>query len=90
MFVPTISQFYGITIRMYVNDHNPPHFHAQYGGDEAYVDLKTGEVFKGRLPRSAVRLVRRWALARQAELMDNWNLSKIGKVPQRILGLDAD
>jgi len=88
--LPAIAYFYGITIRMYVNDHNPPHFHAQYGSDEAYVDLRTGEVFKGRLPRNAARLVRRWALARQAELRDNWNLGRAGKVPQEILGLDAD
>jgi hypothetical protein len=26
--MPTISQFYGITIRMYFDDHPPPHFHA--------------------------------------------------------------
>jgi hypothetical protein len=29
--MPTISQFYGITIRMYFDDHPPPHFHAYYG-----------------------------------------------------------
>jgi uncharacterized protein DUF4160 len=88
--VPTISQFYGITIRMYVNDHNPPHFHAAYGDDEAYVVIATGEIFRGRLPRNAARLVREWALARQDELIDNWRLGRNGKVLQRILGLDAD
>ena len=33
--VPTISQFYGITIRMYFDDHPPPHFHAYYGSEAA-------------------------------------------------------
>jgi len=29
--MPEISRFYGIVIRMYFGDHNPPHFHAAYG-----------------------------------------------------------
>jgi len=33
--MPEISRFYGIVIRMFYDDHNPPHFHAFYGSDEA-------------------------------------------------------
>ena len=33
--MPTISMFYGIIIRMYYDDHNPPHFHAFYGDYKA-------------------------------------------------------
>ena len=29
--MPTISLFYGISIRLFYNDHAPPHFHAVYG-----------------------------------------------------------
>ena len=29
--MPRISNFYGIVIWMYFNEHNPPHFHATYG-----------------------------------------------------------
>jgi hypothetical protein len=28
--MPEISRFFGIIIRMYFGDHNPPHFHAIY------------------------------------------------------------
>jgi hypothetical protein len=28
--MPEISRFFGIIIRMYYNDHAPPHFHAAY------------------------------------------------------------
>lgn len=35
--MPEISRFYGIIIRMYYEDHNPPHFHAVYGDDEAWM-----------------------------------------------------
>lgn len=33
--MPTISIFYGIAIRMYYQDHAPPHFHAVYAEQEA-------------------------------------------------------
>ncbi|MBQ9418274.1 MAG: DUF4160 domain-containing protein [Bacteroidales bacterium] len=38
--MPEISKFYGILIYMYVDDHNPPHFHVIYEGDEAMIDIK--------------------------------------------------
>jgi hypothetical protein len=28
--MPEVSRFYGIVITMYFDEHNPPHFHAQY------------------------------------------------------------
>ncbi len=43
--MPEISRFYGIIIRMYYDDHNPPHFHALYGDDEAWVNINTLAVF---------------------------------------------
>jgi len=33
--MPTISEFFGILIRMYWDDHPPPHFHALYAEHEA-------------------------------------------------------
>jgi len=55
--VPTISTFFGIVIRMYYDDHGPPHFHAYYGEDMALISLETLEVLQGRLPRRAMSLV---------------------------------
>jgi hypothetical protein len=34
--MPRISEFFGVLIYMYYNDHAPPHFHAEYGGREAH------------------------------------------------------
>ncbi len=42
--MPVISAFYGILIRMYFNDHAPPHFHARYGEFEGTVEIGTPEV----------------------------------------------
>ena len=37
--MPTISMFFGILIRMYYDEHNPPHFHALYQGSQATFDM---------------------------------------------------
>ena len=56
--MPTISAFYGILIRMFFNDHPPPHFHARYGEFEATVAIETLEVMEGELSGRALILVR--------------------------------
>ena len=30
--MPEISRFFGIIIRMFFDEHNPPHIHAEYQG----------------------------------------------------------
>ena len=37
--MPEISRFFGIVIKMFFDDHNPPHFHAEYGNDLALIDI---------------------------------------------------
>ena len=37
--MPEISLFYGIRVTMYYDDHNPPHFHAEYNGNKAIVEI---------------------------------------------------
>jgi hypothetical protein len=58
--VPRLSEFYGILVYMYWSDHEPPHFHAIYSGDEALVRIDDGVFLAGSLPRTAARLVREW------------------------------
>ena len=47
--MPTISMFFGIAIRMYFDEHGPPHFHAYYGGDGAVISIGTLEVTEGQI-----------------------------------------
>jgi len=42
--MPYISMFFGIIIRMFYNEHNPPHFHAEYQGQRASFDIQ-GNLF---------------------------------------------
>lgn len=72
--MPTISMFYGILIRMFFNDHAPPHFHVEYGEFKATVDIQSVTVASGTLPRRAQMLVLDWAELHQAELLEDWRL----------------
>ena len=42
--MPEISLFFGIRITMYYEDHNPPHFHAEYAGNEATIDIQNAHI----------------------------------------------
>ena len=86
--MPTICQFYGITIRLYFRDHPPPHFHAIYGDAEAVIDIQNLSVREGRLPRRATSLVLEWARLHQAELMLAWDNVSRHNPPGQIEPLD--
>jgi hypothetical protein len=68
----TLSRFYGVTIKMYVREHPPAHFHAEYGEFEALIAIDTLQVLTGRLPRRALAFVLEWASQHREELRDNW------------------
>jgi hypothetical protein len=70
--MPEISRFFGIIIRMFFNDHSPPHFHAYYGDDEAEIGIKPVALVYGELPPRALSLAVEWAVQHDKELMDNW------------------
>jgi hypothetical protein len=70
--MPRLSEFYGIVIYMYWEDHSPPHIHAVYSGEEAQIRIEDGAILAGSLPKTAERLVRKWTKVRQTELMANW------------------
>ncbi len=74
--MPRISQFFGVTIYMYFNDHLPPHFHAEYGEFEAVYAIDTLDSLRGELPRRAHILVIEWALAHRIELRANWQRAR--------------
>ncbi len=77
--MPEISLFYGIRITMNWNEHNPPHFHVEYGEFKATVLIREGIVDKGYLPNKQLKLVLAWCEIHNDELMQNWVLSSQGK-----------
>jgi len=86
--VPTISTFFGIVIRMYYEDHPPPHFHAEYQGQQGKFGFDGSMTVGNIRSRTALRLVREWAELHQSELEANWEKA-VAKVPlDRIAPLD--
>lgn len=88
--MPIISIFFGIVIRMYHDDHPPPHIHASYQGMEAFIRISDGEMIAGNLPRKAHRIVRQWVLDHQTELTKNWQLGEALLPMEMIPGADLD
>jgi len=82
--MPEVSRFFGISIRMYFDDHNPPHFHAIYAAAEVEVGIDPLTVLRGRFPRRALGMVLEWGALHQQELLDNWNRLRNDEPPQRI------
>jgi len=85
--MPCVSDFYGIAIYMYYSDHAPPHFHAEYNGDEVEIEISSLSILRGGLRRRALGLVLEWASQHQPELGVNWNLARAGLPLQHIDGL---
>jgi len=71
--MPLISEFFGLKVYMYWNDHNPPHFHVQYAGKEAVFNLD-GDMIEGFVPKRQKRMVQVWIDINQDALYENWKL----------------
>ena len=81
--------FFGIVIKMYYREHNPPHFHAEYQGFRAVFSIKSGEMTEGRrFPDRAKKIIKEWALEHQKELLENWSLMEQEKSMLKIPGAD--
>ncbi len=64
---------------MNFNEHNPPHFHAQYGNYQVIVEIGTG-VIEGKFPKRALSLVMEWYEKSIDLLMQNWHsIQETGK-----------
>jgi hypothetical protein len=85
--MPELSRFYGIVIKMYFDDHDPPHFHAEYAEDVAVISIETLAIIAGRLRPRALGLVTEWAASHQDELRKAWIEAKNLKPVERIAPL---
>jgi hypothetical protein len=81
--MPEISRFYGIIIRMFYNEHNPPHFHAEYGEYKVVISLDD-ETVEGFMPKRALKMIFEWLDVHKTELRENWNLCMNREIPEKI------
>lgn len=50
--MPIIAIVDGVEIKVYSNDHDPPHFHAILAEYHCKISIVTGDMMSGTLPKS--------------------------------------
>jgi hypothetical protein len=86
--MPIVSMFFGVIIRMFYDDHNPPHLHAEYQGKKAVFDFR-GNIVRGDLGSpTATRLLREWVELHSRELTEDWELAREGRELNKIAPLE--
>ncbi len=83
--MPIIDIVHGIFFVIYTGrEHPPPHVHVKYGEYEASMDIKTGEIIQGSLPRPARRIAQDWLKKNRLKVLREWERMEKGETPQRI------
>jgi hypothetical protein len=73
---------------MFFDDHTPPHFHAEYGGGIALIDIRNLTVFSGHLPPRVIGLVIEWATLHKPELLADRDRARARQELQKIASLE--
>lgn len=75
----------GFVVRMYLNDHNPPHFHVMMRRDTsdtaARYAIRTLDCLTGNLSPPIRERVESWAAQRQEQLLSNWDRCRNSQKP---------
>ncbi len=86
--MPILSTFYGMIIRVFHNDHNPPHIHVQYAEMKAIFEIRTGKMIDGKVPPRLQKLIKEWLALNQVEILTAWNIAQQQKIPKRVKPLE--
>ena len=79
--MPTIARIRGIVVYLPLDDHNPPHFHAQYAGHSVRIHIRTLRVLDGSFPPARLRILLEWAERYQNQIQDRWDAARRGESP---------
>lgn len=82
--MPTVAIVDGVAIRLYPDEHPPPHFHAVFAEFAAQIRIAPPEVLRGSLPASKLKAVLSWAKENREGLMDAWTALEIGHKPRSL------
>jgi len=86
--MPELCRFFGIIIRMYYDEHNPPHFHTEFSAKKAVFDFR-GNIIRGDLEsKTVVKLIREWIDLHVKELEVDWDLAEKGNPLNKISPLE--
>ena len=76
--MPTLAIIDGISILMFPNDHNPPHFHVRFAGKTGKFDIATARMIKGTIDRRTITKVERWIPDNRDMLLQAWSTFRPG------------
>jgi hypothetical protein len=84
--VPRISNFGGMTIAMYFNDHIPPHFHVVYGDLITRIEIGSGAYMKGNLPlpKPKEKDILDWLNEYRNAIMNAWDDCRVKRTPRKV------
>jgi len=71
--MPVIHRIGSVSIRIYADDHRPPHFHIASPEFEVIVRLSDLTVIAGRAPHAALAPAMAWARQNRQLLAAKWN-----------------
>jgi hypothetical protein len=83
--LPKISEFSGMKIYLYYDDHEPPHFHVR-GQWKTRIEIHSGQYMKGDapLPKGQEKDVLAWLEKYRDDMMKGWNDCRAGTEPTNI------
>jgi len=70
--MPVLQRFDGFVIRMYFEDHNPPHVHVVGPDFEAHVSIGDLAILAGEIPPKFSREALNWIAANKSSLLAKW------------------
>jgi hypothetical protein len=70
--MPTIVKLGNIAIRMFADDHNPPHFHIVTPEHQALVDIASLSLIAGAMDRRSLDAALAWARDNRELLEQEW------------------
>ncbi len=70
--MPTIAELGNVLIRMFADDHNPPHFHIVTPDHEALIRLSDLSLLRGSIDRRSLKVALEWAGGNMEVLDHEW------------------
>jgi hypothetical protein len=70
--MPTLQRFGAIVVRMYADDHAPPHFHIEAPDFEVLVRISDLSIYAGEARPAQIAEVLRWADRERSALALKW------------------
>lgn len=70
--MPTLVRLGNVLIRMYADDHVPPHFHVVTTSGEALVSIDGLEMLRGSIDRRSLDTALEWARDNMETLTNEW------------------